>query len=70
MQNELDKVVEWLNASKTNIVIFKCENKSLDTQITTNLNNDITRSYYRKEIAASAFHISQHNNTRRAHLNQ
>ena len=29
-----------------------------------------TRSYYRKETAASAFHISQHDNTARAHLNQ
>ena len=29
-----------------------------------------TRCYYRKETAASAFHISQHDNTARAHLNQ
>jgi hypothetical protein len=41
IQNELDKVVQWLNAnklsisaSKTKIVIFKCKNKSQDSQIT------------------------------------
>ena len=48
--NELDKVVQWLNAnklsinaSKTKIVIFKCKNKSLDSQITIKINNDIIK---------------------------
>ena len=50
IQNELDKVVQWLNAnklsisaSKRKIVIFKCKNKSLDTQITIKINNDIIK---------------------------
>ena len=50
IQNELDKVVQWLNAnklsinaSKTKIVIFKCKNKSLDSQITIKINNDIIK---------------------------
>ena len=40
IQNELDKVVQWLNtnklsinASKTKIIIFKYKNKSQDSQI-------------------------------------
>ena len=48
IQNELDKVVQWLNAnklsinaSKTKIVIFKCKNKSQDSQIT--IKNDIIK---------------------------
>ena len=50
IQNELDKVVQWLNAnklsinaSKTKIVIFKCKNKSQDSQITIKINNDIIK---------------------------
>jgi hypothetical protein len=50
IQNELDKVVQWLNAnklsineSKTKIVIFKCKNKSLDSRITIKINNDIIK---------------------------
>ena len=50
IQSELDKVVQWLNAnklsinaSKTKIVIFKCKNKSQDSQITIKINNDIIR---------------------------
>ena len=50
IQNELDKVVQWLNANKlsinafkTKIVIFKCKNKSLDSQITIKISNDIIK---------------------------
>ena len=50
IQNELDKGVQWLNAnklsinaSKTKIVIFKCKKKSLDSQITIKINNDIIK---------------------------
>ena len=38
--------------------------------LTVKKNTLYTRSYYRKETAASAFHIAQHDNTARAHLNQ
>jgi hypothetical protein len=47
MQNEMNKVVKWLNAnklsinsSKTKFVIFKSKNKLLNTEVTLKINND------------------------------
>ena len=50
IQSKLDKILQWLNAnklsinaSKTKIVIFKCKNKPLDSQITIKINDDIIK---------------------------
>ena len=50
MQNEMNKVVKWLNAnklsinsSKTKFVIFKSKNKLLYTEVTLKINNDFLK---------------------------
>ena len=50
MQNEMNKVVKWLNAnklsinsSKTKFVIFKSKNKLLNTEVTLKINNDFLK---------------------------
>lgn len=53
MQNEINKIIQWLNvnklsinSTKTKFIIFKSKNKRLEEQITLKVNNEIIDKVY------------------------